>query len=182
MKHKWLDEERDIVRRDYDGTNASAYRIAGSLGVTFCAVKGQVSALGIGQDRSRRWLNREIEILYDMITQYRPRTIAKRLNRSINSVVVKSKRLGLSRRFRDGWYTKRDICEILGVDHKWLQRRIDNKGLRAEWNSDIKPSKDGGSYWRIKEEDLRSFILSHCGELQGRNVDLFQIITIVRAD
>ena len=39
-KHQWTDEEREIVRRDYKGTNASSQAIAARIGVTMCAVKG----------------------------------------------------------------------------------------------------------------------------------------------
>lgn len=102
LKHKWTDEERDIVRRDYDGTNRTAQRIADNLGVTFNAVKGQASKMGIMQDKSPDWTEAEIERLAEMITAYSPMFIAKRLHRSVNAVVVKSKRLGLSRRARDG--------------------------------------------------------------------------------
>ena len=39
-KHKWTDGERDIIRREYDGTNLNASRLASKIGVTKCAVKG----------------------------------------------------------------------------------------------------------------------------------------------
>jgi len=46
MKHHWIDEELEFVRRDYKGTNKSAEEIALNLGVTKWAVKGQVQKLG----------------------------------------------------------------------------------------------------------------------------------------
>ena len=180
LKHKWTDEEREIVRRDYRGTNKSAYQIAARLGVTTCAIKGQVQNLGIAQDKSPRWSAKEIELLQELITQHAPITIARILHRSVNSVVVKSKRLGLSRRVRDGWYTKRDVCEILGVDHHWVQSRIDNGSLKANYHTDQKPQKNGMAMWHILEADLRKFILEHSFELMGRNVDLFTIVNIIR--
>ena len=178
-KHKWIDEERDIVRREYDGTNLCAQRIASKIGVTLYAVKGQLQMLGIAQDKSRRWTDREIEILSEMITQYSLITIAKRLHRSVNSVGIKAKRLGCSRRARDGWYTKKEACEIFGVDHHKVQRWIDNNELEASWHSDIKPVKNGGACWHITTEALRDFIVRHSFELTGRNVDLFQIVSIL---
>jgi hypothetical protein len=95
-------------------------------------------------------------------------------------VVVKSKRLGYSRRVKDGWFTKKDVCEMLGVDHKWIQRRIDDGDLKANWNNpDIKPQQNGSAYWRIKECDLKEYITNHAFELTGRNVDLFTIVQVL---
>ena len=180
-KHKWVDEERDIVRRDYRGTNASAAIIGAMLGVTLCAVRGQVANMGLSKKTDRkRWDDRQDGKLVELITQYAPATVAKMMHRGVNSVVLRAKRLGLSRRVRDGWYTKREVCEILGVDHKWVQRRIDNGELKAAYNNpDRKPQQGGMAYWRIQEEDLRAYIRRYPQELNGHNVDLIQIVDIL---
>ena len=157
-RHKWTDEERDIVRRDYDGHALSVDRIANKLGVTFNAVKGQVQNMGIAMDKSRTWTDKETEILREMISQYSPLTIARKLHRSVNSVVVKSKRLGLSRRVRDGWFTKKEVCEIFGVDHKKIQGYIDRGELEASWHSERKPQNKGMAMWHIETKDLKEFI------------------------
>lgn len=179
-KHEWTDEERDIVRRDYGGTNASAQRIASRIGVTFCAVKGQVQKMGIAQQKSPPWTLEELEKLSELIHKYSITGVAKKLHRSPNAVKIKATRLKLGLRARDGWYTKREVCEILGVDHKWVQVRINSGVLRASWHSERKPQKGGMACWHIEEADLRKFIINHCEELLGRNVDLQQIIWIVQ--
>jgi len=179
-KHKWTDDERQIVRRDYQGTNESAKRIAGKLGVSFNAVKGQVGKMGISfRPDMKQWTQKEEERLAELITQFVPHLVAKRMKRSINSVVVKSKKLGFSRRTRDGWYTKREVCNILGVDHHWVQARIDNGALKASWHNGVKPQKNGGACWHILESDLKEFIRKCPDELHGRNVDIFQIVEIL---
>ena len=173
--HKWTEAERDIVRREYDGHNSTALRLANHLGVSFHGVKGQVSIMGIAMDKSRDWTDKETETLIEMITQYAPLNIARRLHRSVNSVVVKSKRLGLSRRVRDGWFTKKEVCEILGVDHRKIQKYIDNGELKASYHTGRKPQQNGGAMWHIKTEDLKKFIKKNIGDFQGRNVDLVMI-------
>ena len=89
-KHQWQDWEQDIVRRDYDGTNRSASLIAARLGVTKCAVKGQVQKLGLAMQKSPPWTEYELELLEDLIHKHSVTAIAKRLHRSANAVKVKA--------------------------------------------------------------------------------------------
>lgn len=184
-RHKWTEDERDIVRREYDGTNQTARLIAAKIAysagerVTFNAVKGQVQKLGLAIDKSRRWTPEEIEILQEMITKYAPITIARRLHRSENSVIVKSKRLGCSRRARDDWFTKKEVCEILGVDHRKIQGYIDRGELKASWHTSRKPQKNGMALWQIETTDLRDFIEKNAGDFLGRNVDLTVIVWLL---
>jgi len=179
-RHNWTDEEREIVRRDYRHTHACRREIASKLGVTENAVAGQIARMGIGKRSDRRyWIDREDEILIRDATRYSPRQIARRLHRSINSVVVRMKRLKLSRRVRDGWYTKRDACEILGVDHKRVQRWIDNGMLKAHYHNGSKPQQNGSACWHIWESDLARFIRHYPQDLNGRNVDLIQVVDIL---
>lgn len=179
MKHKWLENEYDIVRREYNGRNETSKRIADKLGVTLYAVKGQAARMGIMMDKSPDWTDNEIEKLTELITQYAPITVSRILHRSINSIVVKAKRLGLSRRIRDGWYTKKDVCEILGVDHKKIQGYMDRGELKASYHNGVKPQQNGGACWHVKQCDLKKFIEDNIGDFQGRNVDLTTIIWLL---
>jgi len=182
-KHRWTDEEREIVRRDYTGTHQSKRDIAARLGVTQNAVAGQIMNIGLGnrsdRDRRKPWSEKEDEQLRELLGKYAPRTVAEKMVRSLNSVVVRGKRLGISRRCRDGWYTKKECCEILGMDHKWVQRRIDEGTLKATWHFGTKPSRRGLQEWHIEEVDLIDFIKRFPQELNGRNVDLIQIVGLL---
>jgi len=178
-KHKWTDAERDIVRRDYNGMNQSADDIAQRLGVTRCAVKGQVQKLGLAMQKSPPWTPKELELLAEFIHRYSVIGVARRLHRSPNSVKVKATRLKLQLRARDDWFTKKEASEILGVGHKKVQFWIDNGALIATWHNGTKPQKNGMAMWHIELKDLRKFIVNHSEELLGRNVDIQQIVWIV---
>ena len=178
--HRWPDDERLIVRRDYKGDAASAQAIADGLGISFYAVKAQVQKMGISFQDRHYWSRKEDEQLEELMTRHCPGRVAKLMHRSINSVVLRAKRLGISRRDRDGWYTKLDACELLGVDHKWLQLRIDCGALKAKaHNPDVPPQKCGGSVWEIREEDLIDYIRTYPQELIGRNVDIIGLVDIL---
>lgn len=183
--HKWTDEEMDIVRRDYRGTNASADDIANRLSVmtgeriTLCAVKGQVQKLAIAKVHRQHWTPAEDKRLGELIHRYAPQTVAKKMGRGLNSVVIRARRLRLSRRVRDGWFTKAEVCQILGVDHKWVQDRIDGGQLKASWHNGHKPTRNGSAYWHILETDLKAFLRRYPTELTGRNVDLLMVVEIL---
>ena len=178
-KHTWTDVERDIVRRDYNGTNASAERIATKLNVTRNAVKGQVQKMGIAMQKSPPWTEDELEQLADLVHRYPITQIAKKLHRSPNAVKIKATRLKLGLRIRDDWFTKKEVAEICGVDHKKVQSWIDSGALKAAWHTERKPQKNGMAMRHIELADLREFIVNYSGELLGRNIDIQQIVWIV---
>jgi len=183
-KHYWTEEEKAIVRRDYQGTSKSAEQIANLLSyitgkrITFCAVKGQIALMGIAH-RKKPWTLKEEDRLRGLIPLHPIYKIAKTMGRSKNSIRVKATRLGLSTQFRDGWFTKAEVSQILGVDHKKVQKWIDTGALKASWHGETKPQMHGGSCWHITSQELRAFLQSHAVELTGRNVDLFMIVELL---
>lgn len=188
FRHTWTDEEREIVRSMYKGTNKSALDIANRLTtlsgekITIWAVKGQVQKMGLAIDKSRRWEPKEKEKLAELMGKFRPEKVAIMLHRSVNSVQVMAKRQGCGKRVRDGWYTKREVSEICGVDHKKVQQWIDAGELKASYEHGVRPQKNGAASWHIDESDLREFFIQHSYELTGRNVDLFQMVNILVGD
>jgi len=136
--HTWTDEERAIIRRDYKHTRQSCERLAEYLSqltgekITRFGVRGQISIMGIARSDDRRaWSPEEDAKLRELIPTFCPRVVARRMHRSLNSIVNRSTRLKISRRCRNGWFTKNELMAILGHDHKWIQRRIDSGALKA---------------------------------------------------
>ena len=179
-KHKWIPEDDAILRQMYQGDRASAQSAADLLGVTLNAIKSRVSKLGLSCRENRKaWSPQEDERLESLLEQYNAKVTAKKLGRSENSVVVRSKRLGISRRCRDSWYTKNEVCEILGRDHRWVQRRIDDGSLKASHHHKFPPAQGGSAAWHIERSDLKEFIRRHPEDLTGRNVDLIAIVDLI---
>jgi hypothetical protein len=177
-QHKWTEAERDIIRRDYKGDDASAERIARYFDVSVNAVKGQIQTLGLSFAAHRHWTEDEEEQLKELITQYSVHAVHKMIGRSISSITQKAAELKCSMRTRDEWYNKSDVCEILGVDHHKIQQWINSGALKADRRRETEEGRT--SCWHILESDLKTFIVGHCFELIGRNVDLFAIVHIVK--
>lgn len=173
-QHHWTDDERAILRRDYDGTLATRQRLAVQFGVSESAVRGQVINMGLTtRIRRRRWTDSETQLLVEMIQTSAASSIARRMGRTVAAVQMRAQQLGLSRRRgRDDWYTQQEVCQILGVNDRWVQRRVGEGALVA--------SREG-QVWRFSQGALRAFIVGHCGELTGRNVDLVQFVEIMGA-
>lgn len=178
--HRWTDDERNVIRSDYRHTRESAIELADRLGVTEYGVKGQISAMGIAKSDDRcPWTPEEKQELDVLMHKFCPRRVARMMHRSLNSVVVMSKRLNISRRHRTGWFTKSEVCEILGHDHRWVQRRIDSGAIKAAYHYDRRPSKLGGSAWHIDEQDLVLFLRKYPEELVGCNMDIQMIVELL---
>ena len=76
--HQWTDEEREIVRRDYQQTVASRRELANRLGVTEPQVAHQIAKMGLGKRSDRRpWTPEENSRLLDLIQQKSTGQIAK---------------------------------------------------------------------------------------------------------
>lgn len=179
IKHHWTDDDRGIIRRDYDGTIQTIKLIALKLGVTPCAVKGQIQRMGLAKVKRHAWRPSEIERLSALVHQHSIPQVAKILHRSPTAVKVKATRLQLGLRCRDGWYSKQDVAEILGVDSHKVTKWIESGKLKATWRTDRQPQNTGMAMWHILANDLREFIRRYPQELSGRNLDIIQVVEIL---
>ena len=178
--HNWTDKERDIVRMGYDGSKERVNELAHRLNVTRGAIKSQAAYLGVTKQSTHRlWSDKEKETLGVLIQQYEVRRVAQVMHRSIGSVASEVRRLKLSRRMRDGWFTMGEVCEVLGVSIEWVKVRIGSGALKARSHYEGTPADKGGSCWHIELEDLRDFIKRYPRELVGRNVDLVLFVDIL---
>ena len=181
-QHSWTEAEREYVRQNYLGTHESRNHIANHLGVSPHAVTGQIAKMGIAKRSDRRpWDEAQDERLRELGPQHAVTLIAKRMDRSVNSITVRMKRLGIHRRDRFGWYTLREACEILGKEHKWLEKRLDNgviKATRHTLPDEKNPAARDRYTWHITEAALRDFIRRFPQDLDGRNVDLITMVDL----
>ena len=129
------------------------------------------------QDR-RPWTAAEVEIIERLVGKVSVLTIAKRLKRTEASVVLKIKRMGLSRRVRDG-YTMRDLEDCLGESHKKIQRWIENGWLRDRLQGTQRNNGNGCDIHRFREADIVDFIRRHPEELNLGKVDSIWFLDLV---
>ena len=126
----------------------------------------------------RPWTAAEAEIIERLLGKVSALTIAKRLKRTEASVVLKIKRMGLSRRVRNG-YTMRDLEECLGEDHHKIQRWIENGWLRDHLQGTRRHDGNGRDIHRFREKEILEFLPRHPEEINLGKVDAIWFLDLV---
>lgn len=160
----------ELLKDRYDSrVRGRAGEIARQLGWPTFAVKKAAKVLGLAgkwpADR-RPWKTEEVAFLREWAGVRSASWIAKKIGRSETSVVLKLKRLRMSRRIANG-YSVPDVADCFGVNHHSVDRWIEQGWLR--------PTVEGGDrsrvYSRYSDNELRRFVAAHPLEFRLDKVD-----------
>ncbi|TCN30318.1 hypothetical protein [Sinorhizobium americanum] len=102
--------------------------------------------------------------------------------RSPTAIVVRAKRLDLSRRATREELSATRAAKILGVDGKWVTGRILAGELRATKRDDKRLPQQGGQSWDIRPEDLRRYVIDHLEQVDLRKVDKFEFVALIAGE
>lgn len=179
--HHWTGDEDATLRRDYRHSVVSLKDLGERFGVSENAIRQRLNKMGILR-QGVKWSVKDEQYLVENYAKLSPRVISERLHKSLNSVVNKAHRLCVANRTRDGWFTKKEVAEIFGVDQGWINRRINGRGLKFDiepYDPDRVPRKGSYASWRISEKALCDFIRCYPEELTGRNIDFVVLVDIL---
>lgn len=174
-KYAWRLEYDAYLRDHYFGGLNRRFQVLNRMtrmtGLPRWYIKRQAARLGLTMHMDRRpWTSTELDRLENMVGQVSTATIAKRLGRPESSVVNKLKRLGTSRRVRDG-YTMRELELCLGEDHRKIRKWIQNGWLQDRLQGTRRHGGSGNDIHRILEEDVVELIRNHPQEINLGKVD-----------
>jgi len=158
VKYVWTPGRDAIMRREYDPrVRGRAQEIADKFGWPDWAIKKRAIYLGLTHTEDRRkWTEEEERFLLLHAGHRHVHWMAKQLNRTETSVVVKLKRLKISRAMREG-YTLRELELCFGTDHRVIDRWRREGKLRVK----KRPYKTGGLYrepWAVTDAAILEFI------------------------
>src|SRR3989304_3404081 len=130
LKYVWRPEYDDYLKGHYYGGLNRRFQVLNRMiretGLPRWYIKRRASRLGLTMHQDRRpWTIAEEAIVERLVGQVLAPALAHRLKRTEASVVLKIKRMGLSRRVHHG-YTMRDLEECLNERPKKIQRWIEN--------------------------------------------------------
>jgi len=177
-KYVVTDQVEAVLRACYDSTvPGRAAEIAAEIGWSRCAVKKAATKLGLTRpwpaDR-RSWTSAEDAVLVEWQGLHSARSIGKKIGRGETSVILRMKRLGLSRRVRNG-YSARDLARCFGVDDKVVCRWCDQGWL----SSARQGTRRANDVRRISRAAVLDFIREHREQYVLRKVDQAWFLDLV---
>jgi len=175
FKYVWRPEYDEYLKKHYYGGLNRRFQVLNRMiretGLPRWYLKKRAARLGLTMQQDKRpWAVAEEEIIERLVGKVSALTIAKKLKRTEASVVLKIKRMGLSRRVRNG-YTMRDLEECLGEDHHKVQRWIENSWLRDRLQGTRRHDGNGRDIHRFREKDILAFLREHPQEITLGRVD-----------
>jgi len=183
LKYTWRPEFDAFLKAQYFGGLNRRFQVLNRMirmtGLPRWYIKRQAARLGLTMKMDRRpWTQGELKLLEHLVGRVSAATIAKRLHRPESSVVNKLKRLGTSRRVREG-YTMRDLEQCLGEDHHKISMWIANGWLRDRLQGTKRHGGNGNDIHRIREKDILNFVRNYPQEINLGKVDQLWFLDLV---
>lgn len=174
--HKiWTEDDLETLRLSFRNNPTSVASLANRLGRTVFALRAKAAEIGLVRVGKRLWTEKEHEFLRENVGRYSASKLSDMLHRSKNAVIIRIKMLKLHRSDRTDWYTTTEAANILGCSRTKIRGLIQDKKLYAVPHY----SETDNRCWEISRAALKRFICKYPGELQGRNLDIVQIVDIL---
>lgn len=190
-KYPWTPEKDQYVRERYDSRiKGRAQQIADRLAWPKWVITKRAAELGVSHPfkPDRRWTNAERAVLETWAGKKPVQYIKKQLpNRTLTAVVLKLKRLDLSRRVREG-YTLRELEQCFGVDHHSIDRWIREGKLCGKRRGTARQGTGGrplgigagpADAWQFTDGDVRRFVQAHPMAFRLDKVDQLWFLGLV---
>lgn len=183
VKYTWRPEHDAYLKAHYFGGLNRRFQVLSRMvrltGMPRWYIKCQAARLGLTMQMDRRpWTHTEMKVIEKLVGRVSSATIAKRLGRPESSVVNKLKRMGTSRRVRDG-YTMRDLELCLGEDHHKIIGWIKNGWLQDRLQGTRRHDGNGNDIHRIREKAILNFIRNYPQEINLGKVDQTWFLDLV---
>lgn len=103
---------------------------------------------------------------------------ARGFNRTATAIVVRAKRLNLSRRYKET-LSATAAARILGIDNKSVTRLCIDGTLAADKRETRRLPQQGGHPWSIRPAALRQYIIDHLASIDIRKVDKVAFVDLL---
>lgn len=188
-RHVFTPDIDEAIREGYQQLNASdkgaVAALAERIGIERWVLTKRATVLGLTVTHRKEppWTAAE-DALMARVPLHKPDKCAKIFNengflRSATAIIVRAKRLGISRRAAREELSATRAAAILGVDGKWVTGRILDGSLPAIKREDLRRAQQGGSAWDIRPDDLRRYVLDHMEQVDLRKVDKVPFLMLI---
>ena len=177
-KYRWTPEQDRLLKERYNSQPRRIDELAGALPMyPRRAIKRRATVLGIARTKEPNWIKKDKRFLARWLPRRSIDWIAKKLQRTATAVVLKTKRLKITK--SGAGYTACGLAFGLGVDdHKvaqWIQKGL----LAATRRETRRRGGQNGDYWYIDPREIRDFIKNNPDEVSFRNADKRFLIRIL---
>lgn len=114
--------------------------------------------MGLRRKKEPRWTSEDIQFLRENWGKLTYRQLANRLGRTINGILVKSKKLKLGPIHDQSCFDKCEICELLRVDHRKVDRWIASGLLKAKVAKTARKYGKSRNIIEVNPEELLRFL------------------------
>lgn len=172
-QNRWTAEQDQYLIDHWQSQSDS--ELAEMVGHTAASVNVRRQKLGLKHRESFKgpdWSREEVELMQELWGTYTIPQIAKRLNRSVLAVKVKSGRLGLGRYVNSSQYiTANQAAVLLQVDIHTVTDVWIPAGLRFTW----KAPQGKRKFRYIRMDDLLEWLRENPDRWDSRRVELFAL-------
>lgn len=174
------------IREKWPGMSGrgAVQALADELGIPRARLSDFIEKLGLTMPHKKEppWSAAEIELMR-RVPLHSPQTASRifaehGFQRTATSIVVKAKRLSLSRRYRET-LSATQAAAILGVDAKNFALECAGGQVKAEKRETRRLPQQGGHPWSIRREDLRQYVIDNIGRIDIRKVDRFAFVDLL---
>lgn len=158
--------------------------LADELGVARPLLSKRVVALGLTMPHRKEldWTQAEEELLR-RAPLHDPDKAARifrehGFTRSPTAIMIKCKRLGLSRRYR-GTFSAPGAAALLGMDNRTLTNWIEKGWIKAVKRETRRLPQQGGDPWSIERTELRRVVIEMLERIDFRKVDKFALVDLL---
>lgn len=168
------------LRARYDGARGRIREIARDWKWTPTAVKTLAVRIGLARqvhrDKPPEWTATELAVLQEYAGARSVDWLSRRIRRTRTAVIVKFKRLGISRRV-EATFSAQGVAGMLGVDPRTVRDWIERGWLRARRSTELRAGDD--MRWEITDDAVRSFVRAHPMAFRINRVDQVWFLEVV---
>jgi hypothetical protein len=191
-RHRASSELDDRIREGWRamdaGRKGAVVELAKRLQVPRWWLTKRLTVLGltIRHKKEPRWTAAEDALMHKVPLHLPDKAAAifreHGFHRSPTAIVVRAKRLDLSRRVSRPELSATRAAAILGVDGKFVTARILCGDLPAAKRDDRRLAQQGGSSWDIQPADLRRWIVDNIDVVDLRKVDKIPFVALIAGE
>lgn len=164
-KYDWTPALDQWLREHYkSGVKGLPGELARQRGWPKWVITHRAQILGICRTKEPPWSDAEVEFVERWAALRSAYWIQRQpvmRRRSVTAIVVKMKRLDISRRDHPGYLSMHQLEKAIGVDHRVIASWVRSGVLKADRKQSDRVNPHGGDQWVFADGDVLRFILRH---------------------